>query len=66
MMTSNDHHICQTHKYAVTLDEAEGKMLTTLLCNNFWEKTGLEINAAGNSFLRIPFLFSIFADLKDC
>lgn len=33
--------------------------LTTSLYNNFWEKTGLEINAAGNSFLRIPFPFSI-------
>lgn len=59
MVTSNDRHICQTHKYAVTLGEAEGKMLTTSLYNNFWEKTGLEINAAGNSFLCIPFPFNI-------
>lgn len=59
MVTSNDCRIYQTHKYAVTLGETEGKMLTALLYNNFWEKTGLEINAAGNSFLRIPFPFSI-------
>lgn len=59
MVTSNDHHICQIHKYAVTLDEAEGKILTALLYNNFWEKAGLESNASGNSFLHIPFPFTI-------
>lgn len=55
MVTSNDTPTCQTHKYAVTLDEIEEKMLTALLDNNFWERTRLGINAAWNFFLCIPF-----------
>lgn len=59
MVTSNDPHICQTPKYAVTLDETEVKMLSALLDNIFWERTGLEINAAWNYFLCIPFPFFV-------
>lgn len=64
MVTSNDTHTYQTHKYAVTLDDTEVEMLSALP-DNFWGRTGLEINAAWNYFLYIPLPSFIFADLKD-
>ena len=59
MVAGNDCGICQTHTCTVTLNKVEGKMLMALLCYDLWEKTGLEIDAAGNAFLCTLFPFSI-------
>lgn len=64
MVTSNDPYTCQTRKYAVTLDETKIEMLSALLDNNFWERTGLEINSAWSYFLCIPFPCFVLPVLK--